>query len=209
MDQSPDNSTSGIERAVSEHPLSLFFRYVYEIVKTVVIVLFFALLIRTFLIQPFVVDGSSMEPTFHNREYLMVEKLNFALHKPNRGDIVVFRYPVDPRLNYVKRIVGLPGDRMEISGGKVTIFNNNNPSGMSLSESYIPTTVQTKVTGDTIKHTWVVDAKSYFVLGDNREHSDDSRSWGLVPEQNIIGKVWITVYPFDNFGLVHHANYAQ
>jgi len=199
--------TAEVSRNISEHPVTYFFRYVYEIVKTVIVVLVFALIIRTFLVQPFVVDGSSMEPTFHNHEYLMVEKLNFAFHSPQRGDIVVFKYPLNPSLNYVKRIIGVPGDRVVIAQGKVTVYNNLNPNGLALNEAYIPRDLQTKVSGELSEHTWSVDQNSYFVLGDNRDHSDDSRSWGLVPQPNIVGKVWLTVYPFEDFGVVHHAAY--
>ncbi len=202
-----DTAPQSVVHHVSEHPLTSLFRYLYEIVKTVIIVLLFALIIRTFLIQPFVVDGSSMEPTFHNHEYLMVEKVNFAFHAPQRGDIIVFKYPLNPALNYVKRVIGLPGDRVVVSGGKVTVYNNAQPNGISLDEPYLASGVQTRVAGENSEHTWIVEPSSFFVLGDNREHSDDSRSWGLVPQANIVGKVWVTVYPFENFGLVHHATY--
>lgn len=195
------------ELPVSEHLLSRVFRYVYDIIKTAVFVLVFALVVRSFLIQPFIVDGSSMEPTFHDQEYLMVEKLGTTIKKPTRGDIIVFRYPLQPSLNYVKRIIGVPGDRVVIGGGKVTVYNNANPSGLVLKEHYLSNNTQTLVRNELVEHSWVVNNDGYFVMGDNRDHSDDSRSWGLVPGKNVIGKVWITVYPLANFGLIEHAEY--
>ncbi len=212
METNPTNDLSDTnlgqpELAVSEHLFSRVFRYIYDIVKTAVFVLIFALVVRTFLIQPFIVDGSSMEPTFHDQEYLMVEKLGTTVKKPVRGDIIVFRYPLQPSLNYVKRIVGVPGDRVVIGGGKVKIYNNDHPNGLELKEAYLLSGAQTLVRNELVEQSWVVDKGGYFVMGDNRDHSDDSRSWGLVPSKNVIGKVWITVYPLANFGLVEHAEY--
>lgn len=194
-------------KEMSEHPLTALFRYLYEIIKTVIIVLVFALAIRTFAIQPFIVDGRSMEPTFHDHEYLMVEKINFAFHAPNRGDIIVFRYPLNPSLNYVKRIIGLPGDRVVVSQGKIIIYNNEHTQGLELKEPYLASETLTRVQGDTRERTWIVEPDTFFVMGDNRDHSDDSRIWGTVPKKNIVGKVWVTIYPFENFGLVQHSNY--
>ena len=205
--ESPALTASQFSRPISEHPIAVFLRFLYEIIKTVLAVLLFAIIIRYLFIQPFIVDGSSMEPTFQNHEYLMVEKVNYFLHPPARGDIVVFKYPLNPSLNYVKRVIGVPGDRVVIAGGAVTIYNTAYPTGLRLNEVYLAPGLVTKVNGDVREKTWYVDDRHYYVLGDNRNHSDDSRSWGLVPEQNVIGKVWLTVYPFSDFGAVNHAQY--
>ncbi len=192
---------------IAEHPISHFLRFMYEIIKTVVVVLVVALIIRYFLVQPFIVDGSSMEPTFHNHEYLIVEKVNYTVHTPARGDIIVFKYPLNPSLNYVKRVIGVPGDRVTIGDGKVTVYNNSYPNGLQLREPYLQEDQITKVNGEEKDRTWVVDDNRYFVMGDNRDHSDDSRSWGLVPKENIVGRAWMTIYPVYDFGTVEHATY--
>ncbi len=205
---SPESSElPALTHPLSEHPLTSFVRFLFEIIKTVVVVLVFALLIRYFLVQPFVVDGSSMRPSFHDHEYLLVEKLNFIFHHPQRGEVIVFKYPLNPSFNYIKRVIGVPGDRVVISKGKVTIYNNQNSSGLVLKEPYLDPGQSTTLNGDAAEHTWLVDQNSYFVLGDNRDHSDDSRSWGFVPAHSIVGKVWLTIYPPHDFGLVHHAQY--
>ncbi len=204
----PEQPTPQVIPIISgKHPVLQGFKFVFDILKTVVIVLVIALVIRYFLIQPYIVDGSSMEPNLHNHEYLIVQKVDYALHTPGRGDIIVFRYPKDPSLNYVKRIIGLPGDRVVVANGKVSIFNNNYPSGLQLKEPYLPPGQLTTVNGDGREYSWVVDANDYFVMGDNRDHSDDSRSWGFVPKANIVGKVWVTVFPFNEAGVIHHATY--
>lgn len=205
--QNSDPIADDTARVISEHPIAYVFRYIYEIIKTVIVILVIALVIRTFLIQPFVVDGNSMEPTFHNAEYLMVEKVHYTLSTPQRGDIIVFKYPLNPSLNYVKRVIGLPGDRVVIANGKVVIFNNDHTEGLTLDETYLSASQLTRVNGDGRERSWVVAPDSFFVMGDNRDHSDDSRSWGLVPKANVVGKVWVTVYPVNEFGLVQHATY--
>lgn len=202
-----DSADQEIQRMISEHPIAYVFRYIYEIIKTVIVILIIALVIRTFLIQPFVVDGSSMEPTFHNAEYLMVEKVHYALSTPQRGDIIVFKYPLNPSLNYVKRVIGLPGDRVVVANGAVSIFNNEHSDGVLLDETYLATGQLTRVNGSGTERSFMVAPDNYFVMGDNRDHSDDSRSWGLVPKANLVGKVWVTVYPMSDFGLVKHATY--
>jgi len=165
------------------------------------------LVIRTFVFQPFEVDGSSMEPTLHNNEFLLVQKVTSYFKDVSRGDVVVFRYPGDTKVSYVKRVVGLPGDKVSISGGKVVIYNFQNPNGLTLTENYLTTGQQTKVNNDFAEHNWTVDANEYFVLGDNRDHSDDSRSWNFVPKDNIVGQVWLTVYPIKDFGTIEKVSY--
>lgn len=196
-----------VNRPISEHPLAIVFRYLYEIIKTIVIVIIMYLLIRTFIFQPFEVDGSSMEPTLHNNEFLLVQKVTSYFKDIQRGDVIVFRYPNDPKVSYVKRIVGLPGDKVAISQGKVTIYNSQTPNGLVLDENYLVQGQQTRVNNDYSEHDWTVGANEYFVMGDNRDHSDDSRSWNFVPKSNIIGQVWLTVYPIKDFGTVEKVSY--
>jgi len=195
-----DNSVEYVARPVSEHPLAVVFRYIYEILKTIVIVIIMYLLIRAFIFQPFEVDGSSMEPTLHNNEFLIVQKVTSYFHDVQRGDVIVFKYPNDPSVSYVKRVIGLPGDKVTIANGKVTIYNAANTTGLVLNEKYLSQGQLTSINNDFTERSWTVDQDKYFVLGDNRDHSDDSRSWNFVPKSNIVGTVWLTVYPLKDFG---------
>ncbi len=176
---------------------------IWEIVKMVFWVVVIIVPIRVFLIQPFFVQGASMEPNFEDREYLIVNELgykttsvsNLFTVKPfkefQRGDVVVFRYPKNPSVFYIKRIVGLPGERIQISDDVVRIYNSENPNGFILDEnSYLSPSVTTSGEID------VMLGDEYFVMGDNREYSSDSRSWGSVPERDVMGKVVLRAWPF-------------
>lgn len=181
---------------------------IWEIVKMVFWVVVIIVPIRVFLIQPFFVQGASMEPNFEDKEYLIVNELGYKTTdigfgstgsdlftvKPfkelQRGDVVVFRYPKNPSIFYIKRIIALPGEKIEISGGQIKISNSENPDGFVLDESaYLSQSVQTS--GEVN----MTLGKDYFVMGDNREYSSDSRSWGPVPEADIMGKVVLRAWP--------------
>jgi signal peptidase I len=175
---------------------------ILEFIKTVAIIVVIAFLVRFFLIQPFVVEGQSMEPNFHDREYLLVNKLVYRLHKPQRGDVIVFHPPSRPDINYIKRIIALPGDTVDIQDDKILV------NGVQIDEPYLggnKTLIQNSPVAH-LKETLGQDM--YFVLGDNREHSSDSREIGDIPAANIIGKAWIVVFPQKYFGLVHHPTYS-
>lgn len=187
-------------------PVKDFFYFVWDLVKTGIVVFVIAFLIRYFLIQPFIVEGSSMLPNYVDQEYLLAEKLTFSLSAPKRGDVVIFKYPNNPSVNYIKRVIGLPGETVEISNNQVTIINKDHPNGVILNESYLPGSTQT-LTADNKKFSSTVSENSYFVMGDNREHSSDSREWGLLPRANILGRAWLTVKPLDRFGIDHRVDY--
>lgn len=177
--------------------------FIYDVFKTVSTVLGVAFLIRFFLIQPFYVSGQSMEPNFHNNEYIIVDQVSYRFSDPHRGDVVVFKYPMNVAFSFIKRIVGLPGERISIQNGDITIYNQENPQGFSIKESYIPSNVMTLGDVDT-----VLKDSEYFVLGDNRPNSSDSRQWGKLPEHLIVGKVWVVLYPFEDFQTVHTPKYT-
>jgi signal peptidase I len=166
------------------------FSFIFEIV--VILLITFAVVwpIRYFLIQPFFVDGASMEPNFENGQYLIINEISYRFEAPKRGDVVVFRFPLDESKYYIKRIVGLPGETVQVQDGKVKIYNKENPLGFVLDESnYLPgiytnKDVRQELAGD-----------EYFVMGDNRNASYDSRSWGPLPKKDIIGKVWLRAWP--------------
>jgi len=171
------------------------YRLTREIIETIALTLLMFLVIR-FAVQNFRVDGMSMEPTLHNGEYILVDKAAYLFHAPSRGDVIVFEYPLDTSVDYVKRIIAIPGDTISVVGQKVTV------DGVTLSESYVnasdpfnpfPPIVNRKV-----------GSNEYFVMGDNRGNSSDSRQWGFVPLQNIIGQASFVYWPFNegNFGLL-------
>jgi len=166
--------------------------FLWETLKLVVISLAIIVPIRYFVVQPFFVLGASMEPTFENGDYLIIDEISYLVGEPSRGDVIVFRYPRNPTQYYIKRIVGLPGEIVEIHDKGVTIKNKARPEGFPLTEEYIP---KENTYGNT---SVVLGSDEYFVLGDNREASSDSRSWGPLKQEYIVGKVWIRAFPFEN-----------
>lgn len=170
-----------------------FLKFFLEIVKVVIISALIVVPIRYFLIQPFFVGGASMQPQFSNGEYLIIDEIGYRNNPPRRGDVIVFRYPKDPAQFYIKRIIGLPGETIRIKDNKVLIFNEESPWGLQLEESFYLR--QGEITrGD-------IDVKlgdsEYFVLGDNRQASSDSRVFGSVDKKFIIGRVWLRAWPFE------------
>jgi signal peptidase I len=135
------------------------------------------------------VDSYSMEPTLYQGDFVIVNKISYKLGSPGRGDVIVFHFPPDPREQYIKRVIGLPGDHIHIAGGKVYI------NGAALAELYLH--VPTNRGGD-----WDVPLDSLFVMGDNRNNSSDSRMWGMVPLENIVGKATVIYWPPDQWGLL-------
>ncbi len=174
----------------------------WEIIKVTAIVFVSAIVIRGFVAQPFVVEGSSMEPDFHNGEYLLVEKISYYLRQPTRGDVIVFKYPHNPDINYVKRIIGLPGETVRVFESQVFI------NGNKLTENYLSQGEKTVVSQspDSPYEVALTD-NQFFVLGDNRQHSSDSRDWGPLERNNIIGKSTLVLYPSQNLSAVASPRY--
>jgi signal peptidase I len=160
-----------------------------EIIRFSVIALLIVLPIRMFVAQPFIVSGASMEETFQNGEYLIVDQISYYLHSPERGDVVIFRYPKDPSKFFIKRIIGVPGDTVVIEGSTVTIINEANPQGLVLDEPYI----KSMRPGVSINEK--LGSREYFVMGDNRDQSSDSRVWGVLQEERIIGRAVLRLFP--------------
>tara|TARA_B100000745_G_scaffold210740_1_gene139584 strand:- start:4390 stop:4821 length:432 start_codon:yes stop_codon:yes gene_type:complete len=130
-----------------------------------------------------------MENTFHNAEYLIVDEISYRFEKPSRGDVVIFRYPKNPSQYFIKRIIALPGETIQIENDIVTIINSSNPEGFVLEEPYIQTMNKATRTNVTLGE------EEYFVMGDNRDNSSDSRIWGNLPEDMIIGKALVRLFP--------------
>lgn len=165
-----------------------------EIVQIGVLSLALVVLIRTFLVQPFYVKGASMEPNFEDHEYLVIDEISYRLRAPERGEVVVFRYPRNPKEFFIKRIIGLPGDLVKISGGQVLV------NGKVLNEPYIERTT----TGE---HDVTLGADEYFLMGDNRPSSLDSRIFGPVKKEFLIGRAWLRGWPLDRFGTLSEPKY--
>lgn len=172
-------------------------RLAIEIAETVFLTLLMFLVIR-FAIQNFNIDGTSMEPSLHNTELVLVDKWSYLFHSPTRGDIVVFHAPPEPTQDYVKRIIGLPGDTITIKNTTVIV------DGVTLKETYVAPQDQGVPAGARTITNMVVPANDYFVLGDNRAVSSDSRIWGFVPRTNIIGRAAFVYWPLgaNNEGIV-------
>lgn len=170
------------------------FRNVWDTAKVFLVSLAIIVPIRAYVVQPFFVRGASMAPSFLDGEYLVIDELSYDIHlRPlQRGDVIVFRYPLDHSQYYIKRILGLPGERVRIAGGQVTIANAQHPRGFVLDESpYLPPSVTTDGTLDV-----QLRPDEVFILGDNRNHSSDSRAWGPLPTSLIIGRAWVRAFPF-------------
>ncbi|HKK54049.1 MAG TPA: signal peptidase I [Patescibacteria group bacterium] len=173
-----------------------FFSFLFEVLKIVLISLAIIVPVRYFLIQPFYVKGASMEPSFHDYEYLIVDEISYRFNEPERGEVVVFRYPRHPQEYFIKRIIALPGETVEVKNGLVYIYNEDNPRGFLLDEKYLPNGTQTYGLEN---EEMELKVDEYYVLGDNRSASKDSRIFGPVNKSFIIGKVWIRGWPIDKF----------
>ncbi len=166
-----------------------FFIFVWEIAKIVIIAAVIVIPIRYFLFQPFFVRGQSMDPNFENGDYLIVDEISYRFSEPQRGEVIVFKYPEDPSHRFIKRIVGLPGETVEIKDGKVIIYMDGVSRVLDESE-YLSNSV---TTGD---FQITLGENEYFVLGDNRSFSFDSRKFGVLPRDKIIGRVIFRAWPF-------------
>ncbi len=203
----PAQLEEAAEHRLEEEKKVDWVRPVAEGIRTVLIVVGLAYVLRLAVFQPYIVEGASMAPYFSTHDYLIVDKLSYNFGTPDRGDIIVFRYPNDPRTNYVKRIIGLPGEQVVIENGRVRIINAQNPAGFELEESfYLDETVKTTLPAAS-RSEFTVTPDHYFVMGDNRAASSDSREWGLLPRENVVGRVAVKAYPLSQATLVRHADY--
>ncbi len=178
-----------------------FFTFIWEVFKIVIIALIIVVPIRYFLFQPFFVRGQSMEPSFQDGDYLIIDELSYRFSDIKRGDVVVFKYPNNPSQRYIKRIIGLPGELVEINLGLVMVYSEEGKQVLDEREylsSHVKTPGQTKT---------YLDENEYFVLGDNRGLSSDSRSWGALSREYIIGKVFIRAWPFTALAKIETPQY--
>lgn len=175
------------------------FNFFFETGKVVLFAMLVVLPIRYFLFQPFIVRGASMEPNFEESDYLIVDQLSYRFREPNRGEVIVFHYPADPSKRHIKRIIGLPEEEVKIEDGNIFIISDGEK--ILIEEDYIPKTEISKEKDIFLKE------GEFFVMGDNRNVSFDSRNWGALPKENIIGKVFFQVSFFDVFSTVKTPQY--
>lgn len=173
-----------------------------EFIKVAVLAGVTIALVRYYLFKPFYVKGASMEPNFYDHEYLIIDELSYRLSDPKRGDVIVFHYPNDQKEYFLKRIIGLPGERIKVSEGVITIYNDAHPEGFAVKEKYIPSDTTTE--GEKIIS---LSKNQYYVMGDNRPNSFDSRRFGPVDENLIVGRTWLRGWPLNRIQIFETPTY--
>ncbi len=171
-------------------------RDAWEIIRILLISFAIVVPIRYFIAQPFIVRGASMEPAYVDREYLIIDEISYYFRNPERGEVIVFRYPNDPRQYFIKRIIGLPGEHVQITDGEIKIYTPEQKDGFLLRETYVaeenhPTRPSLDIQ---------LGKNEYYVLGDNRDESSDSRLWGPLGREFITGRVLLRAWPPSRFG---------
>ncbi len=166
----------------------------WELVRYAIIALLIVIPFRIFVAQPYVVSGASMDPTFKDADYLIVDQLSKRFEEPKRESVVIIRYPKDTNKFFIKRLIGFPGDTVDIKNGLVTIYNEQNKEGIKLNEPYV-------VYKKDEKFSRKLGSDEYFVMGDNRAGSSDSREWGTLPKKYIIGTPVLRLLPLNKIGL--------
>lgn len=159
--------------------------------------------LQYFVFQPNEVSGKSMYPYLEDKDRIITEKISYRLHEPERGDIVVFKYPLNKSEEFIKRIIALPGEQIQIKNNTVTIFNNENPTGFILEEEYLSPSAITNGRAFLSEGKKVtIPENSYFVMGDNREGSSDSRQWGFISKNDIVGRATLRIWPANTFSVL-------
>ncbi len=175
-----------------------------EIVKTVIICLAIILPVRYFLIQPFMVDGASMQPNFHDKDYLIINEISYRFQEPKRGEVIVFKNPDNVKQYYIKRVIAIPGETIKFQDGEVYIKQIGKNNFLKINENeYLPEDLKTDALETEIK----LNSDEYFVMGDNRRNSRDSRVFGPLQRNLIIGRVLLRGFPFNNISLFNFDNY--
>ncbi len=194
--EAPRGATNGQQAPQEDGTGGSIMSFILEVVKFAVVAALIVAPIRIFIAQPFIVKGESMDTTFADGQYLIVDEITYYTHAPERGDVIIFKYPKDPSKYFIKRIIGLPGETVVIENGDVTIKTKENPLGYKLPEPYIQPENKSL---DNLTRT--LGEGEYFVMGDNRHNSLDSRAWGPLPRENIVGRTLVRLLPVNTFGL--------
>ena len=205
---SPAFGTPGVEPVPSSEQMPSFPDYTEqhtqtnwgnaarELVETVLLTLVIFFMIR-FAIENYRIEGYSMEPNFHDGQFLLVNKIQYLLSPPHRGDVIIFKYPLNPKKNFIKRVIGLPGEKVEVRAGKIFVNDVRVPEPYPYNFA---------------DYDWgpvTIGPDEYFVLGDNRPESSDSHAWGLLPIKDVIGKAWVSYWPHELWGVVPDYTYVS
>lgn len=183
--------------------------FLSDMIFSAVTVIGVVILIRFIIISPFEVSGGSMLDTLHDEDYIIVDKLSYRFSEPERGDIVVLVPPINTDTYYIKRIVGLPGEKIEFSNGQVLIHNAEFPAGFKLKEEYLSEKNKDSYLPNHESRSIQIPKNHYFVMGDNRGGSNDSRQWGTLHERNIEGRAWLLVLPFSRTSVISGVEYGM
>lgn len=182
-----NNQNQGEEKS----PAFKFFSFFWELAKVLIISLAIVLPIRTYIVQPFFVSGLSMEPNFSDHEYLLIDEISYRFREPQRGEVIVFKYPLNKTQYYIKRIIGLPGEKVKFEDGKIVIIKPDNEKMVLDESTYLPNPAPVYFSEISLNN------NQYFVRGDNRASSFDSKDWGPISRDDIIGRVWLRVWPIN------------
>jgi signal peptidase I len=177
---------------------------VIEALQPIVMAFAVFMMVYLFLVQPHKVDGSSMYPNFHDKEFILTDKISYRKSEPQRGDVIIFHAPPPFDSDFIKRVIGLPGESVMVKNNKVFINNKELP------EPYIPEgfpTSERSFLREGIPY--IVPPDFYMVMGDNRNFSSDSREWGPISKNSIVGKAWFRYWPYDEIGLIKHQSYLD
>ncbi len=198
MDQKTFDALKNLRERRGTLDLPPFLAFLFDLVKLVVVAFIIVWPIHYFIFQPFYVVGPSMEPSFYDKEYLIIEKISYRLNDPERGEVIIFQSPSSLKDYLIKRIIALPGERIVIKEGKIYIYNSFLPQGFLVDGGgyLFPGTTTPGAVDLTLS------SDEYYVLGDNRNMSLDSRSFGPVKREYITGRAWFRGWPFSNMGLI-------
>lgn len=170
--------------------------YLKDILTFALLAIIIVIPIRTFIAQPFLVSGVSMDPSFKTNDYLIIDEISYYFREPKREEVVVMRYPLDTSTFFIKRIIGLPLETISVKNGEITIINKDNPKGFKLNNKYV---IDEHKSFESFSVS--LGPTEYFVMGDNRKESSDSRFWGPLPRKDIIGTPFIRLFPFNKINL--------
>jgi len=177
--------------------LKEFVIFLLDSLKILLIALAIVIPVRMLLFQPFVVKGDSMEPNYHSGDYLIIDELSYRLRDPQRGEVIVFKYPLNPSYRYIKRIIALPNETIELKNGEVYVSRANGEAQKIDESLYINEETREKWKKMLVYGPLTLNTDEYFVMGDNRNNSSDSRVWGVLPVKNITGKVLLRISLFE------------
>lgn len=173
------------------------FNFVFEIFETAALAILIFLVLYLFLVKPHQVHGDSMLPSYHNGDRLLTEVISFKFlgKELQRGDVIVFHAPEQPRLDFIKRVIALPGEKIKLQNGRIFIINSDHPEGFLLEEPYLGEGISTQ-SGKAFREGELFEVgQAYVVMGDNRPRSSDSRDWGVVKKEAVVGRAWLRYWP--------------